>query len=213
LEPPKPNPTNQPTNRPNQQTNPQSKPRYEFFGASPLLGGRQFEAEFDWGGTHIVVTSCIVEGLRVFFVDPHNGFFHTGSVYGRCVIFWKGGALQYVLGLINLQGGGKTVTRQSTNQANQHPLSHPNSNDDEMRFDFFCKAALEFLLQTQRQPDILHCHDWQTAHLAKAYWEEYHPYGLWKPQVGQEGGWLLLDCCVGGHFEGGVKTCSPDVFC
>ena len=39
-----------------------------------------------------------------------------------------------------------------------------------MRFDFFCRAALEFLLQTQRQPDILHAHDWQTAHVAKAYW-------------------------------------------
>ena len=42
--------------------------------------------------------------------------------------------------------------------------------DDEVRFDFFCRAALEFLLQTGRQPDVLHCHDWQTAHLAKAYW-------------------------------------------
>ena len=41
-----------------------------------------------------------------------------------------------------------------------------------MRFDFFCKAALEFLLQTQRQPDILHAHDWQTAHVAKSYWDE-----------------------------------------
>ena len=59
-------------------------PWYQFFGASPLLGGRQFEAEFDWGGAHIVVTSCVVEGLRVFFIDPHNGFFNTSSVYGRC---------------------------------------------------------------------------------------------------------------------------------
>lgn len=39
--------------------------------------------------------------------------------------------------------------------------------DDEVRFDFFCKAALEFLLKTGRQPDILHCHDWSTAHVAK----------------------------------------------
>jgi starch synthase len=52
-----------------------------------------------------------------------------------------------------------------------------------VRFDFFCRAALEFLLQTQRQPDILHCHDWQTAHVAKAYWDDYHPFGLWKPKV------------------------------
>ena len=32
------------------------------------------------------------------------------------------------------------------------------------------QAALEFLLQTGRQPDILHCHDWSTAILAEAYW-------------------------------------------
>ncbi|KAK9805611.1 hypothetical protein WJX72_007789 [[Myrmecia] bisecta] len=55
--------------------------------------------------------------------------------------------------------------------------------DDEVRFDFFCKAALEFLLQTGRQPDILHCHDWSTACIARAYWRDYHNYGLWKPKV------------------------------
>ena len=32
------------------------------------------------------------------------------------------------------------------------------------------QAALEFLLQTGRQPDILHCHDWSTAILAETYW-------------------------------------------
>ncbi|KAG1673855.1 hypothetical protein FOA52_012880 [Chlamydomonas sp. UWO 241] len=55
--------------------------------------------------------------------------------------------------------------------------------DDEVRFDFFCKAALEFLLRTKRQPDIVHCHDWSTAYVAKTYWEDYHPFGLWKPKV------------------------------
>lgn len=59
----------------------------------------------------------------------------------------------------------------------------PHSYDDEVRFDFFCKAALEFLLKTGRQPDILHCHDWSTAHVAQSYWSDYHPYGLHKPRV------------------------------
>lgn len=64
--------------------------------------------------------------------------------------------------------------------------------DDEVRFDFFCKAALEFLLKTGRQPDILHCHDWSTAHVAKAFWEDYQPYGLYKPKVC---GWTVCWCC------------------
>ena len=57
------------------------------------------------------------------------------------------------------------------------------SPDDGQKFDFFCNAALEFLLQTGRNPDILHCHDWSTATVASAYWSNYHNYGLWKPKV------------------------------
>ena len=42
---------------------------------------------------------------------------------------------------------------------------------DSERFGFFSKAALEFLLQSGRQPDIIHCHDWSTALVAKSYWD------------------------------------------
>lgn len=45
------------------------------------------------------------------------------------------------------------------------------------------QAALEFLLQTGRQPDILHCHDWSTAGVAQSFWQDYQPYGLWRPKV------------------------------
>ena len=37
-------------------------PRYEFFQQSPLLGASQYEAEFDYNGTRVFVTTCIVEG-------------------------------------------------------------------------------------------------------------------------------------------------------
>lgn len=36
-------------------------------------------------------------------------------------------------------------------------------NDDFKRFSFFSRAALELLLQAGKRPDIIHCHDWQTA--------------------------------------------------
>lgn len=104
-----------------------------YYGTAPERttsspqGQMKYETEFDWGGTRIYVTSAIVENLRVFFIEPKNGFFATPTVYGRY--------------------------------------------DDEVRFDFFCKAALEFLLKTGRQPDILHCHDWSTAHVAQSYWQ------------------------------------------
>ena len=59
-------------------------PRYEFFMQSPMLRESiKFECEFDWGGTRIVVSTCMVENLRVFFIEPRNGFFATQAVYGR----------------------------------------------------------------------------------------------------------------------------------
>lgn len=114
-------------------------PRYDFFLQSPLLGATQYETEFEWGGTRIFVSTCIVEGIRVWFIEPGNGMFSGGTVY---------------------QGNG-----------------------DAGRFDFFSHAALEFLLRTQRQPDIIHCHDWSTATVARAYWQQYHEQGLWKPSI------------------------------
>jgi len=35
--------------------------------------------------------------------------------------------------------------------------------DDAERFIFFCRAALEGMRHLDWQPDIIHCHDWQTA--------------------------------------------------
>ena len=29
------------------------------------------------------VSTCVVEGLRCFFIEPQNGFFAVDSVYGR----------------------------------------------------------------------------------------------------------------------------------
>ncbi|KAL4199042.1 hypothetical protein AMTRI_Chr03g142970 [Amborella trichopoda] len=50
--------------------------------------------------------------------------------------------------------------------------------DDFKRFSYFSRAALEFLLQAGKKPDIIHCHDWQTAFVAPLYWDIYTPKGL-----------------------------------
>ena len=73
------------------------------------------------------------------------------------------------------------------------------------------QAALEFLLRSGRQPDILHCHDWSSADVARAYWSDYHHYGLWKPNVvsgvvvrfriwGESG-------CTGTHWWAELRGC------
>ena len=35
--------------------------------------------------------------------------------------------------------------------------------DDDHRFIFFCRAALEICRHAEWQPDVVHCHDWQAA--------------------------------------------------
>jgi starch synthase len=50
--------------------------------------------------------------------------------------------------------------------------------DEHMRFAFFTKAALEFLLKTGKRPDIVHTHDWQTALLPVLLFEMYKFQGM-----------------------------------
>ncbi|MCB0163131.1 MAG: glycogen synthase GlgA [Anaerolineae bacterium] len=52
------------------------------------------------------------------------------------------------------------------------------AHDDTLRFTFFSKAALEFLLKSGKRPDIIHCHDWQTAIVPVLLFEVYKFHGL-----------------------------------
>jgi starch synthase len=55
--------------------------------------------------------------------------------------------------------------------------------DDNMRFAFFCKAALEFMLQSNKRPDVIHCHDWQTGLLPVMLFEIYKYHGMESQRV------------------------------
>jgi starch synthase len=57
------------------------------------------------------------------------------------------------------------------------------SPDDATRFGFFCKAALEFLLKTDRHPDVIHCHDWQTGLVPVLLYEIYQHNGMSNSRV------------------------------
>lgn len=54
---------------------------------------------------------------------------------------------------------------------------------DYMRFAFFSKAALEFLLQSNKRPDVIHCHDWQTGLVPVMLFEMYKYYGMENQRV------------------------------
>jgi starch synthase len=55
--------------------------------------------------------------------------------------------------------------------------------DDAMRFAFFSKAALEFLLKSNKRPDIIHCHDWQTGLIPVMLYEMYQYHGMERQRV------------------------------
>lgn len=55
--------------------------------------------------------------------------------------------------------------------------------DDALRFAFFCKAALEFLYKTNRRPDVIHCHDWQTGLVPVLLHEIYQRQGIDRTRV------------------------------
>ncbi len=57
------------------------------------------------------------------------------------------------------------------------------SSDDNMRFAFFSKAALEFLLVSNKRPDIIHCHDWQTGLVPVMLYEIYKYHGMDRQRV------------------------------
>ncbi len=50
--------------------------------------------------------------------------------------------------------------------------------DDIDRFTFFSKAALDYLLKSNKHPDILNLHDWLTSFAAPLYRETYQKKGL-----------------------------------
>lgn len=55
--------------------------------------------------------------------------------------------------------------------------------DDDQRFAFFSRAALEFMLKSGKHPDIIHCHDWQTALVPVLLYEIYQHLGMTHPRV------------------------------
>jgi starch synthase len=57
------------------------------------------------------------------------------------------------------------------------------SADDVFRFAFFSKAALEFMSKANKRPEVIHCHDWQTALVPVLLYEMYRDVGMGDQRV------------------------------
>jgi glycogen synthase len=114
-------------------------PKYDVLDYSRVKNFKEIRG-FQFGGCFNRVWQGEVEGLTTLFIEPQNGMFSCGCIYGADF---------------------KPV-----------PLT------DAQRFGFFSHAALEFCLQSGRRPDVAHIHDWQTAPVARLYWDCYRNHGL-----------------------------------
>lgn len=61
--------------------------------------------------------------------------------------------------------------------------SYYGDNDDAIRFAFFSKAALEFMYQSGKRPDVIHCHEWHTGLLPTMLFEQYQNAGMGTQRV------------------------------
>lgn len=50
--------------------------------------------------------------------------------------------------------------------------------DDALRFCFFSKAALEYMLKAGKRPQVIHCHDWPTGLVPVLLFEIYKFHGM-----------------------------------
>ncbi|KAH9300817.1 hypothetical protein KI387_012400, partial [Taxus chinensis] len=55
--------------------------------------------------------------------------------------------------------------------------------DDFERFTYFCRASLEYLVKSGKQPDILHLHNWHTASVAPLFWDIFVHQGLGSTRI------------------------------
>ena len=70
--------------------------------------------------------------------------------------------------------------------------------DDGERFAFFCRAAMEFLLKSNKHPEVIHCHDWQTALAPVLLYEIYQHLGWRRRSSASSGTSAGTDACTCG---------------
>jgi len=129
-----------------------------------------------------------IRGNDVEIILPKYDCLWYGEIWGLqktsdVWVPWMGGGIHCSIwfGFVH---GRKTFfiePHSSDNYFNRGTFYGPH--DDAMRFAFFSKAAMEFLLKSGKRPDIIHCHDWQTGLVPVLQYEMYQHLGMGRQRV------------------------------
>jgi starch synthase len=130
-----------------------------------------------------------IRGHAVEIILPKYDCLRTGEIFGLQVTYrdlwvpWYGRSIHCSVhfGFVH---GRKCFFLEPHSEENffQRGLFYGHADDDQ-RFAFFCRAALEFMFRSGKRPDIIHCHDWQTALVPVLLYELYQGMGLSHPRV------------------------------
>jgi starch synthase len=125
-----------------------------------------------------------LRGNAVEIVLPKYDCMRYDRVYGLTRVYddlwvpWNGGAVHcsVLFGFVN---GRKCFFIEPHSDERFFDRGHLyGSDDDPHRFAFFSKAALEFMYKSGKRPEIIHCHDWQTALVPVLLYEIYQRIGM-----------------------------------
>jgi starch synthase len=110
-----------------------------------------------------------IRGNAVEIILPRYRCMRYDQISDMCVSYqdlwvpWAGGAVHCTVWFGYVHGRKCYFIEPHSSDGFFERNSYYGDDDDVTRFAFFCKAALEFMLQAGKRPDVIHCHDWQTA--------------------------------------------------
>lgn len=125
-----------------------------------------------------------IRGNSVEIILPKYDCLRYDKIYGLQVAYqdlwvpWYGGAIHCTV-FFGFVDGRKCFfidAHSGHNFFNRRTFY--GQHDDDQRFAFFCRAALEFMLKSGKCPDVIHCHDWQTALVPVLLYEIYQHLGM-----------------------------------
>ncbi len=130
-----------------------------------------------------------IRGNSVEIILPKYDCLRYDQIYGLQVAYqdlwvpWYGGAIHCTV-FFGFVHGRKCYFIDPHHQHNFfNRRAFYGQVDDDQRFAFFSRAALEFMLKSGKHPDIIHCHDWQTALVPVLLYEIYQHLGMRHPRV------------------------------
>ena len=133
--------------------------------------------ELEWRGNHVEIVLPKYDNMR------YDQIYGLSVAWHDLWVPWYGGAIRTTVwfGFVH---GRRCFFIDPHSDDNFFNRGHfYGATDDAIRFAFLSKAALEFLYQSGRRPDVIHCHDWQTGLVPVLLYEMYQHAGMHTQRV------------------------------